>query len=36
MWNAYQQDGIEAHKTDGLSDSQSTKGNIELVLGNIR
>ena len=27
-WSAYQQDVIEAHKTDDLSDSQPTKGNI--------
>ena len=29
MWKAYQDDVIEAHKTDDLSDSQPTKGNIE-------
>ncbi|HQT89873.1 MAG TPA: UxaA family hydrolase [Acidiphilium sp.] len=29
MWQAYQTDVIEAHKTDDLSDSQPTKGNIE-------
>jgi (2R)-sulfolactate sulfo-lyase subunit beta len=29
MWQAYQDDVIEAHKTDDLSDSQPTKGNIE-------
>ncbi len=29
MWKAYQEDVIEAHKTDDLSDSQPTKGNIE-------
>ena len=28
-WKAYQEDVIEAHKTDDLSDSQPTKGNIE-------
>ncbi len=28
MWKAYQEDVIEAHKTDDLSDSQPTKGNI--------
>ena len=28
MWQAYQDDVIEAHKTDDLSDSQPTKGNI--------
>src|SRR5215469_13778032 len=28
MWHAYQQDVIEAHKTNDLSDSQPTKGNI--------
>jgi (2R)-sulfolactate sulfo-lyase subunit beta len=28
MWKAYQQDVIEAHKTNDLSDSQPTKGNI--------
>ena len=28
MWTAYQNDVIEAHKTDDLSDSQPTKGNI--------
>ena len=28
MWKAYQDDVIEAHKTDDLSDSQPTKGNI--------
>ena len=28
-WKAYQDDVIEAHKTDDLSDSQPTKGNIE-------
>lgn len=27
VWNAYQDDVIEAHKTDDLSDSQPTKGN---------
>lgn len=43
MWHAYQQDVIEAHKTDDLSDSQPTKGNIagglttieEKALGNL-
>ncbi|HTV66921.1 MAG TPA: UxaA family hydrolase [Rhizobiaceae bacterium] len=29
MWKAYQDDVIEAHKTDDLSESQPTKGNIE-------
>ncbi|CAG1012032.1 MAG: UxaA family hydrolase [Rhizobiaceae bacterium] len=29
MWKAYQEDVIEAHKTDDLSESQPTKGNIE-------
>jgi (2R)-sulfolactate sulfo-lyase subunit beta len=29
MWQAYQDDVIEAHKTNDLSDSQPTKGNIE-------
>ena len=29
MWKAYQDDVIFAHKTDDLSDSQPTKGNIE-------
>ena len=29
MWQSYQDDVIEAHKTDDLSDSQPTKGNIE-------
>ena len=28
LWKAYQDDVIEAHKTDDLSDSQPTKGNI--------
>jgi (2R)-sulfolactate sulfo-lyase subunit beta len=28
MWKAYQDEVIEAHKTDDLSDSQPTKGNI--------
>lgn len=28
-WKAYQDDVIEAHKTDDLSDSQPTKGNLE-------
>ncbi len=43
MWNAYQDEVIEAHKTDDLSDSQPTKGNIagglttieEKALGNL-
>jgi (2R)-sulfolactate sulfo-lyase subunit beta len=43
MWHAYQQDVIEAHKTNDLSDSQPTKGNIagglttieEKALGNL-
>ncbi len=43
MWKAYQHDVIEAHKTDDLSDSQPTKGNIagglssieEKALGNL-
>jgi (2R)-sulfolactate sulfo-lyase subunit beta len=29
VWKAYQEEVIEAHKTDDLSDSQPTKGNIE-------
>jgi (2R)-sulfolactate sulfo-lyase subunit beta len=29
VWKAYQEDVIEAHKTDDLSDSQPTRGNIE-------
>lgn len=29
MWKAYQDEVIEVHKTDDLSDSQPTKGNIE-------
>jgi (2R)-sulfolactate sulfo-lyase subunit beta len=29
VWKAYQEDVIEAHKTDDLSESQPTKGNIE-------
>lgn len=29
MWKAYQDEVIEAHKTNDLSDSQPTKGNIE-------
>ncbi len=29
MWKAYQEEVIEAHKTDDLSESQPTKGNIE-------
>ena len=43
MWKSYQDDVIEAHKTDDLSDSQPTKGNIagglttieEKALGNL-
>jgi (2R)-sulfolactate sulfo-lyase subunit beta len=43
MWRAYQSEVIEAHKTDDLSDSQPTKGNIagglttieEKALGNL-
>ena len=43
MWQAYQREVIEAHKTDDLSDSQPTKGNIagglttieEKALGNL-
>ncbi len=43
MWEAYQNDVIEAHKTSDLSDSQPTKGNIagglttieEKALGNL-
>lgn len=43
MWKAYQTDVIEAHKTNDLSDSQPTKGNIagglttieEKALGNL-
>jgi (2R)-sulfolactate sulfo-lyase subunit beta len=43
VWQAYQKDVIEAHKTDDLSDSQPTKGNIagglttieEKALGNL-
>ena len=43
MWKAYQDDVIEAHKIDDLSDSQPTKGNIagglttieEKALGNL-
>ncbi len=43
MWQAYQNDVIEAHKTSDLSDSQPTKGNIagglttieEKALGNL-
>src|ERR1700710_1348117 len=43
MWKAYQDDVIEAHKTDDLSASQPTKGNIagglttieEKALGNL-
>jgi (2R)-sulfolactate sulfo-lyase subunit beta len=29
MWQSYQDDVIEAHKVDDLSDSQPTKGNLE-------
>ncbi|MFN3549184.1 MAG: UxaA family hydrolase [Mesorhizobium sp.] len=29
MWKAYQEDVIEAHKKDDLSESQPTRGNIE-------
>src|SRR3989440_681886 len=44
MWKSYQDDVIEAHKTNDLSDSQPTKGNIagglttieEKALGNIQ
>jgi len=43
VWQSYQDDVIEAHKTDDLSDSQPTKGNIagglttieEKALGNL-
>ncbi len=35
MWKAYQDDVIEAHKTNDLSDSQPTKGNIEGGLSTI-
>jgi (2R)-sulfolactate sulfo-lyase subunit beta len=43
VWQAYQSDVIEAHKTDDLSESQPTKGNIagglttieEKALGNL-
>ncbi len=43
VWQAYEDDVIEAHKTDDLSDSQPTKGNIagglttieEKALGNL-
>ncbi len=43
MWKAYQEEVIEAHKTNDLSDSQPTKGNIagglttieEKALGNL-
>ena len=43
VWKAYQDDVIEAHKTDDLSDSQPTKGNLagglttieEKALGNL-
>jgi (2R)-sulfolactate sulfo-lyase subunit beta len=43
VWQAYQDEVIEAHKTDDLSDSQPTKGNIagglttieEKALGNL-
>jgi len=29
MWNAFQDEVIEANKVDDLSESQPTKGNIE-------
>jgi (2R)-sulfolactate sulfo-lyase subunit beta len=35
MWKSYQDDVIEAHKVDDLSDSQPTKGNIEGGLSTI-
>jgi (2R)-sulfolactate sulfo-lyase subunit beta len=35
MWKAYQDEVIEAHKTDDLSDSQPTRGNIEGGLSTI-
>jgi (2R)-sulfolactate sulfo-lyase subunit beta len=35
MWKAYQDDVIEAYKTNDLSDSQPTKGNIEGGLSTI-
>jgi (2R)-sulfolactate sulfo-lyase subunit beta len=35
VWKAYQEDVIEAHKTDDLFDSQPTKGNIEGGLSTI-
>jgi (2R)-sulfolactate sulfo-lyase subunit beta len=35
VWKSYQDDVIEAHKTDDLSDSQPTKGNIEGGLSTI-
>jgi (2R)-sulfolactate sulfo-lyase subunit beta len=35
MWKAYQEDVIEAHKVDDLSESQPTKGNIEGGLSTI-
>jgi (2R)-sulfolactate sulfo-lyase subunit beta len=35
MWKAYQEEVIEAHKTNDLSDSQPTKGNIEGGLSTI-
>ncbi len=35
MWKAYQDDVIEAHKQDDLSESQPTKGNIEGGLSTI-
>jgi (2R)-sulfolactate sulfo-lyase subunit beta len=35
MWKAYQDDVIEAHKKDDLSESQPTKGNIEGGLSTI-
>jgi (2R)-sulfolactate sulfo-lyase subunit beta len=35
MWKSYQDDVIEAHKVDDLSESQPTKGNIEGGLSTI-
>ena len=35
VWKAYQDDVIEAHKVDDLSESQPTKGNIEGGLSTI-
>ena len=35
IWKSYQDDVIEAHKTNDLSDSQPTKGNIASRLTNI-